>query len=49
MYALGLFDSVSANLHDNRTGRNIQHTMHTLLLQSEYSRLVEYEKAKDIF
>ena len=23
--ALGLFDSVSGNFHDNRTGRNIQH------------------------
>jgi len=23
--ALGLFDSVSGNFHDNRTGRNIKH------------------------
>ena len=31
---LGLFDSVSANFHDNRTGRNIQHDIPTLLRQS---------------
>ncbi len=33
-YALGLFNSVSANFHDNRTGRNIQHDLPTLLRQS---------------
>ena len=32
--ALGLFDSVSATFHDNRTGRYIRHDMHTLLHQS---------------
>ena len=34
--ALGLFDSVSANFHDNRTRRNTQHAMPTLLRQSVY-------------
>jgi len=37
--ALGLFESVSATFHDNRTGRNIQHAIPTLLRQSIYSRL----------
>ena len=45
--ALGLFDSVSANFHDNRTGRNIQHTMPTLLRQSIYTRLAGYENVND--
>ena len=45
--ALGLFDSVSANFHDNRTGRNIQHAMPTLLRQSIYSRLAGYEDVND--
>ena len=31
--ALRLFDSVSANFKDNRTGRNIRHAMPTLLRQ----------------
>ena len=37
--ALGLFDAVSTALSDQRTGRNIQHAMATLLRQSIYSRL----------
>ena len=41
--ALGLFDSVSANFHDNRTGCNIQHALPTLLRQSIYSRLAGHE------
>ena len=41
--ALGLFDSVSTNFHDNRTGRNIQHAMPPLLRQSIYSRLAGYD------
>ena len=45
--ALGLFDSVSTNFHDNRTGRNIQHAMLTLLRQSIYSRLAGYEDVND--
>jgi len=45
--ALGLFDSVSTNFHDNRTGRNIQHAMHTFLRQSIYSRLAGYEDVND--
>jgi len=45
--ALRLFDSVSANFHDNRTGRNIQHAMPTLLRQSVYSRLAGYEDVND--
>ncbi len=45
--ALGLFNSVSANFHDNRTGRNIQHAMPTLLRQSVYSRLAGYEDVND--
>ena len=44
---LGLFDSVSANFYDNRTGRNIQHAMPTLLRQSVYSRLAGYEDVND--
>ena len=32
--ALGLFDAVSTVLSDQRTGRNIQHAMPTLLRQS---------------
>ncbi len=34
--ALGLFDSVSSNFHDNRTGRNIRHDIPTLFRQSIY-------------
>ncbi|MFC1608489.1 hypothetical protein ACFL47_11025 [Candidatus Latescibacterota bacterium] len=45
--ALGLFDSVSANFHDKRTGRNIQYAMTTLLRQSIYSRLTGYEDVND--
>ncbi|MGO8717461.1 MAG: transposase [Smithella sp.] len=45
--ALGLFDSVSANFHDKRTGRNIRHTMPALLRQSVYSCLVGCENVND--
>ena len=45
--ALRLFDSVSAVFSDIRTGRNIQHTMPTLLPQSIYSRLAGYENVND--
>ena len=45
--ALGLFDSVSTNFQDNRTGRNIQHAIPTLLRQSVYSRLAGYEDVND--
>ena len=41
--ALGLFESVSANFQDNRTGKNIRHAIPTLLRQSIYSRLAGYE------
>ncbi len=46
-YALGLFDSVSAVFTDKRTGRNIQHDMPTLLRQSIYSCLADYEDVND--
>ena len=46
-YALGSFDSVSAVFIDKRTGRNIQHAMPTLLLQSIYNRLAGYEDVND--
>ncbi|MFQ6676397.1 MAG: IS1380 family transposase [Fidelibacterota bacterium] len=45
--ALGLFDSVSEFFSDKRTGRNIQHTIPTLLRQSVYSRLAGYEDVND--
>ena len=45
--ALGLFDSVSTDFHDNRTGRNIQHEFLALLRQSVYSRLAGYEDVND--
>ncbi len=45
--ALGLFDSISTDFHDNRTGRNIQHELLTLLRQSVYSRLAGYEDVND--
>jgi hypothetical protein len=44
---LDCFNSVSASFIDNRTGRNIQHAMHTLLRQSIYSRLAGYEDVND--
>ena len=44
---LGLFDAVSTALSDQRTGRNIQHAMATLLRQSIYSRLAGYEDVND--
>jgi len=42
-YALRLFDSVSAVFIDKRTGSNIQHDIPTILRQSIYSRLADYE------
>ena len=45
--AIGLFDSVSVNFYDNRTGRNIHHAVPTLLRQSIYSRLAGYEDVND--
>jgi len=45
--ALGLFDSVSKDLSDRRTGRNIQHGIKNLLRQSVYSRLAGYEDVND--
>ena len=45
--ALGLFDAVSTALSDQRTGRNIQHAMATLLRQSIYSRLAGYADVND--
>ena len=44
---LGLFDSVSKDLIDVRTGRNIQHGIENLLRQSVYSRLAGYEDVND--
>ena len=46
-YALGLFDSVSAVFIDKHTGRIIQHDMPTLLRQSIYSLLADYEDIND--
>ena len=37
--ALGLFDAVSTALSDQRTGRNIQHAMATLLRRASPGRL----------
>ena len=45
--ALGLFNSASTVMSDNRTGRNIQHDMTNLLRQSVYSRLAGYEDVND--
>ena len=45
--ALRLFDSVSSVFIDKRTGRNIQHSMPTLLRQSVFSRLAGYEDVND--
>ena len=45
--ARGLFDAVSTALSDQRSGRNIQHAMPTLLRQSIYSRLAGYEDVND--
>ena len=45
--ALGLFDSVSTDMVDRRTGRNIQHDLVTLLRQSVYSRPARYEDVND--
>lgn len=44
---LGLFDSVSKDLSNVRTGRNIQHGIENLLRQSVYSRLAGYEDVND--
>ena len=42
--ALGLFDSVSANFHDNRTGRNIQHDMLDCYHNSKRSILIFFRR-----
>ena len=44
---LKLFDSISAVFCDRRTGRNIQHSIPTLLRQSIYGRLAGYEDVND--
>lgn len=44
---LGLFDSVSKDLSDVRTGRNTQHRIENLLRQSIFSRLAGYEDVND--
>ena len=46
-HALGLFGSVSASIIDKCTDRNIQHAIPTLLRQSIYCRLVDYEDVND--
>ncbi|MFC1693774.1 transposase [Candidatus Latescibacterota bacterium] len=45
-HAFGFF-SVSASFIDKRIGRNIRHAMPTLLRQSIYSRLADYEDVND--
>ena len=45
--AFGLFDSVSKDFSDVRTGRNIQHGIENLLRQSVCSRLAGYEDVND--
>jgi len=43
----GFTDMAASELSDNRTGKNTQHSITTLLRQSVYSRLVGYEDAND--
>jgi len=43
----GLTDLVEGVLADTRTGKNVQHTLTSLLRQSVYSRLAGYEDAND--
>jgi hypothetical protein len=43
----GLTDMVACELRDNRTGKNIQHSLLALLRQSMYSRLAGYEDTND--
>jgi hypothetical protein len=44
---LGLFDRLPSVFHDLRTGRNLQHDLTALLLQSVYSRLAGCEDVND--
>ena len=41
--ALGLTETANDYIHENRTGRNVQHPLLPLLRQSVYSRLAGYE------
>ena len=43
----GLMDMVACELRDNRTGKNMQHSVTALLRQSVYSRLAGYEDTND--
>jgi len=43
----GLMDMVACELRDNRTGKNMQHSVTALLRQSVYSRLASYEDTND--
>ena len=43
----GLTDMAAYELTDNRTGRNTQHSIASLLRQSVYSRLAGYEDTND--
>lgn len=45
--ALGLTRAAEAKLTEKRTGRNVQHDLHSLLMQSVYSRLAGYEDVND--
>ena len=44
---LGLMDMVACELRDNRTGKNTQHSVKALLMQSVCSRLTDYEDTND--
>ena len=45
--ALGLTETANDYIHENRTGRNVQHPLLPLLRQSVYSRLAGYEDTND--
>ena len=45
--ALGLTTSIDADLCDNRTGKNTQHSISALLRQAIYSRLALPKKTRD--
>ncbi len=45
--ALGLTEKAPNYLRDSRGGRNVQHELVPLLLQSVYSRLAGYEDTND--